>query len=149
MNSSPNNDIDYGDLPNHLGFHIRRTYTAYLRVFASLVGKRFALKSQQYSILVLTGQNAGITPSAIAGAIEVKRSLIAVLTEDLRQRGFIEIKTSTSDRREKRLHLTKKGHAFTNEIRQVLTTEFGPALAKKLSSKEISTLNKILPKIYN
>ncbi|MCB1662479.1 MAG: MarR family transcriptional regulator [Pseudomonadales bacterium] len=149
MKNSPLNDIDYGDLPNHLGFHIRRTYTAYLRVFTTLVGRRFALKSQQYSILVLTKHNPGITPSAIASAIEVKRSLIAVLTEDLRQRGFINIKTSATDGREKRLHLTKKGHTFIDEVRQLLLTEFGPALAKKLSANEIATLNKILPKIYS
>ncbi len=148
MKKLTTNDINYGDLPEHLGFHIRRTYTAYLRIFASIVGKKFSLKSQQYSILVLTAQNIGITPSAIASAIEVKRSLITVLTEDLRQRGLIKITIGVDDRRQKQLYLTQKGQQFTNEVKQTLVSEFAPALAKNLSQTEIATLNKILPKIY-
>ncbi len=148
MKKTTTDDINYGDLPEHLGFQIRRTYTAYLRIFTSIVGKKYSLKSQQYSILVLTEQNIGITPSAIASAIEVKRPLIAVLTEDLRQRGFLKITTGTGDRRQKQLYLTEKGQQFTDEIRQTLATEFGPALAKNLSKTEVATLNRILPKIY-
>ncbi len=149
MKKLTTNDINYGDLPEHLGFHIRRTYTAYLRIFTSIVGKKFSLKSQQYSILVLTAQNIGITPSAIASAIEVKRSLITVLTEDLRQRGLIKIAIGVDDRRQKQLYLTQKGQQFTNEVKQTLSSEFAPALAKNLSQTELATLNKILPKIYS
>lgn len=148
MKKTTIDDIHYGDLPEHLGYHIRRTYTAYLRTFTALAGKKYALKSQQYSILVLTENNKGITPSAIADAIEVKRSLVAVLTEDLNQRGLIKITVCNDDRRQKQLYLTPKGRTFTKNVRQTLQEEFGPALAKYLSKSELASLNKILPKIY-
>ena len=137
MKITSTDDINYGDLPDYLGFHIRRTYTAYLRIFTSIVGKRYALKSQQYSILVLTANNAGITPSAIADAIEVKRSLIAVLTEDLRQRGLLKVATSNEDRRQKELFLTAKGQIFTKQVQQTVHSD----LPEKVEIQNVFNIN--------
>lgn len=140
-------DIEFGELLNHTGYHIRRAHTTFMRQFSSF-GKDFSLKSQQSSILVLTRENPGITPATLADAIEIERSLMAKLLTDLTQRGFIETKASTSDGRQKGLYITPKGNKFIRKVMDNFWDNLEPNLTKNLSEKERSTLTNLLKKIY-
>ena len=41
--------IDFGDITEHTGYHIRRAYSYFTRIFAEQ-GRRFDLRSQQATI---------------------------------------------------------------------------------------------------
>lgn len=139
--------IEFGELLNHTGYHIRRAHTTFMRLFAAC-GKEYLLKSQQSSILVLTRENPGITPATIADAIEIERSLMAKLLTDLQDRGFIETKASPSDGRQKGLYITTKGKAFIRKVMDTFWESLELKLTANLSANEKQTLIKLLTKLY-
>lgn len=142
-----NSTINFGELLNHTGYHIRRAHSTFMRLFSSC-GKQYLLKSQQSSILVLTRENPGITPAAIADAIEIERSLMTRLLADLKQQGLIEIRASTVDGRQKGLFTTTKGLNFIRKVMDSFWTELEPKLTQNLSENEKKTLIKLLKKVY-
>jgi len=139
--------IDFGDIPEHTGYHIRRAYSYFTRVFAEH-GKRFDLRSQQATILTLADRNPGISPARIADANEIKRSLVTRLVTDLEQRGLIECRTSTTDRRHKGLYITREGRSFLRVVMSTFAAEVDPVLVRNLSAGEKRTLISLLTKIY-
>ena len=139
--------IDFGDIPEHTGYHIRRAYSYFTRIFAEY-GRRFDLRSQQATILTLTDRNPGISPARIADANEIKRSLVTRLVTDLERRGLIECRTSSSDRRHKGLHITQEGRRFLKKVMSTFAAEVDPMLVRNLTAGEKRTLIKLLTKIY-
>ncbi len=139
--------IEFGELTNHTGYHIRRSYSTFMRMFATN-GKQFQLKSQQSSILILARENPGITPAAIADAIEIERSLMAKLLTDLMKRSFIETKACTIDGRQKGLYITAKGKTFLRQVLEYFSQNLEIELNRNLSQREQLTLIKLLQKIY-
>lgn len=148
MKKISSDDMNYGDLLRHTGYHIRRTYSFYSRIFAQY-GKKFGIKSQQTTILILARNNPGITPASIADANEMERSLMAKLTADLEQRGFIERRPSESDKRNKGLFITKSGEKFLDEVKSTFLREVEPVLTRNLSESERKTLVRLLQKVYS
>lgn len=140
-------DIEFGELVNHTGYHIRRAHSTFTRLF-SVLGKEFALRSQQSSILVLTRENPGISPATIADAIEIERSLMAKLLSDLKERGFIQTRESTEDGRKKGLYITPAGRKFARTVMDTFRKELEPALTGTLSRSERATLIRLLVKLY-
>jgi len=146
--SNRHSRIDISDLSVHTGYHIRRAHTFFTRVF-SVYGKRFGLRSQQATILVLTERNPGIAPAAIADTNDIKRSLVAKLVSDLEERGLITTRNSAEDRRRKGLYITAKGKAFLHRVMRTFATELDPILTRKLTAAEKKTLIRLLRKIYD
>lgn len=140
-------DIEFGELTNHTGYHIRRSYSTFQRLFAAY-GKEYLVKSQQSSILVLTRENPGITPAAIAAAIEIERSLMARLLTDLSNRGFVETRVSPEDGRKKGLYITPSGRKFIRKVMDTFWLNLEPALTKNLTKTERRTLISLLTRIY-
>ena len=141
-------DIHFGELAKHTGYHIRRAYSTFQRKFAAF-GKEHLVKSQQSSILVLTRENPGITPAAIADAIEIERSLMAKLLTDLSTRGFIETRPSAQDGRKKGLYITPKGRKFIRKVMDNFWDNLEPALTRNLNASEKRTLIALLAKVYS
>ena len=140
--------IKFGELTNHTGYHIRRTYSTFQRLFAAY-GREYLVKSQQSSILVLTRENPGITPAAIADAIEIERSLMARLLTDLSERGFIETRTLADDGRKKGLYITPRGRKFIRKVMDTFWLDLEAALTKNLTQSERRALIRLLKKIYS
>lgn len=138
---------DISNLAEHTGYHIRRAHTYFTRAF-SVYGKRFDLRSQQATILVLTEKNPGIAPTSIADANDIKQSLVAKLVSDLEARGLIKTRSSTTDRRRKGLHITARGRVFLKRVMETFATELDPVLTRNLTSAEKATLIRLLKKIY-
>lgn len=141
-------DIQYGDLIDHTGYHIRRAHSTFMRLFAAY-GREFHIRSQQASILVLTRENPGISPAAIADAIEIERSLMAKLLADLKSRGYIKTRASDTDRRQKGLYITPAGRQYSLAVMSVFREQLEPELTRNLSEKERVTLIRLLGKLYS
>ena len=140
-------DIDFSDVSKHTGYHIRRAHTYFSRAFIEF-GRRFDLRSQQATILSLTEKNPGITPARIADANDIKRTLVAKLTTDLKKRGLIKSRTSDIDRRQTGLHLTAKGRKFLHHVMATFAKELDPELTRNLTAAEKKTLIRLLKKVY-
>ena len=139
--------IDFGGIPDHIGYHIRRAYSYFSRVF-SVYGKRYSVRSQQATILTLARQNPGISPATIADANDIERSLVARLVTELEQRGYIERRPSATDGRHRGLFITRSGARFLDKILHSFATEMEPRLTRNLSAAERRTLIRLLEKIY-
>ena len=139
--------IKFGELTDHTGYHIRRAHSAFMRLFAK-VGKRFNLRSQQSSILILARENPGISPAAVSQAIGIERSLMARLLADLSERGFISSKSSEQDGRQKGLYITASGKKYINKVLNSFRANLEPELTQKLTENEKKTLIRLLKKIY-
>ena len=140
--------IDFGDIPEHTGYHIRRAYSYFFRIF-STYGKQFKVRSQQATILTLAKFNPGISPATVADANDIERSLVAKLITELEQRGFLERRSSSTDRRSKSLYITKSGARFLKGMMETFSREMEPELTRNLSVPEKRTLIRLLTKIYN
>lgn len=139
--------INFGELSDHTGYHIRRAHSSFMRLFAS-AGRNFQLRSQQASILVLTRENPGIGPATIADAIGIERSLMARLLTDLIERGFITTRASTTDGRQKGLFITPSGKKFIRNVMDTFWEEIEPSLTSNLSANEKKTLIDLLARLY-
>jgi DNA-binding MarR family transcriptional regulator len=140
--------LDFGDIPEHTGYHIRRAHSYFTRIFSSY-GRRFGVRSQQATILTLASRNPGVSPARIADANDIERSLVAKLVAELEERGFIERRPSGRDRREKGLHVTRNGRAFLKEIMATFAREMEPLLVRNLSSTDKRALIRLLKKVYS
>lgn len=141
-------EIEFGELLNHTGYHIRRAHSTFMRLFA-VHGREFALRSQQASILVLTRENPGITPATIADAIEIERSLMTRLLADLKSRGFVETRASISDGRQIGLYITPEGRKFARAIMSTFWNKLEPELSGNLTAAERKSLIRLLRKLYS
>ena len=143
----PAKKIDFGDIPEHTGYHIRRAYSYFARVFSTF-GKRYSVRSQQATILTLARFNPGISPADVADANEIERSLVAKLVAELEQRELLERRPSTTDRRSKGLYITRTGTTFLKEMMATFANEMEPQLTRNLSASEKRTLIRLLKRVY-
>lgn len=138
---------DPQDINNHSGYHIRRAYTRFSKIFSEYA-RRFALKSQQVTILTSVRDFPGVNPATIADEHSVERSLVTMLVGDLVKRGLIEKRDVNADKRRKGLFLTTAGNEFINELMHQLYFEMEPDINTHLTFDEKNTLIHLLKKMY-
>lgn len=103
-----------GVLSSHLGFHLRMAQLAVFQDIGDAL-KEIDLTPGVFSVLEVLSQNEGITQSRLAAAVRLERSSVVPLLDKLAQRGLVERRASTTDRRQNHLHLTKAGRALLEE----------------------------------
>lgn len=97
------NDV-YGK-PGHL---IRRAQQIAVAIFIEEC-RHLDLTPVQYAALVATRDMPGIDATRLSEAIAYDRSTLGSVIERLEEKGWIERRPGTGDRRVKRLHLTAAG----------------------------------------
>lgn len=124
--------IEVGELNTHLGYFIRR---AQVWVFQDFIRRlaAFDIRPAQYSVLVVIGQNPGLSQSDIADTLNIERARLVHLLDKLEKRGWTERHSSPHDRRSHALHLTREGekmlkraHAAADEHERELIAKLGP-----------------------
>jgi len=101
-------DVSLGDLPDQLGFLVRRVQLWVFREFTRELA-RFDITLAQYSVLTVIGANPGINQLAVASALTIERAGLGRLIERLEARNLLKRLPSTVDRRSYVLHLTPEG----------------------------------------
>ena len=100
-----------GGTADLIGYRLRRAqlsvFQRFLAVFDDL-----KLRPAEYSVLVLIADNPGRKQTQIAEALGIKRANFVTLAHGLEERGLIERRPSTGDKRANALHLTAAGTAF-------------------------------------
>ncbi|MCW8952032.1 MAG: MarR family transcriptional regulator [Rhodospirillales bacterium] len=140
-------DIDFGILPELVGYHIRRAQVAVFGDFATAMADR-QITPGQFGILELVGKNPGLSQSALARAVGVERSTMVAVINDLEQRDFIRREPSTVDRRSHAIVLTREGGKTLLVLEQIVR-EHDQRVSGHLSKKEkgllIGLINGLIP----
>jgi DNA-binding MarR family transcriptional regulator len=135
-------EVSLGDLPNQLGFLVRRVQLWVFREFTRKLA-RFDITPPQYSVLTVVGANPGINQLAVASALTIERAGLGRLIERLEARNLLQRLPSTVDRRSYVLHLTPEGRkALAGMAASVYGIE--KRLAEKLGSDNFEHLKQVL-----
>lgn len=136
--------VDYGTLPNHVGYLLR---LAQLRVWEDFYGRMgdTGVSPALFSALMLVQGNPGIQQSRLGEALGVARSGAMTMTDRLERLGLVERRADPHDRRAYGLFLTADGERrmaeFVARVRQHDTL-----INKVLSPDEHRTLMQLLHK---
>lgn len=107
------------------------------------------LTRAQWLALATLRRCPGIHQVDLADKLEVEPMTVARLIDRLEEAGFVERKTDKSDRRSKKLYLTKRAQGLMSKLRALALETRSEALMG-ISEKEHETLVGILHKIkYN
>jgi DNA-binding MarR family transcriptional regulator len=100
--------VDYGTLPNHVGYLLR---LAQLRVWEDFYGRlgETGVSPALFSALMLVDRNPGIQQSRLGEALGVARSGAMTMTDRLERLGLVERRADPHDRRAYGLFLTASG----------------------------------------
>ncbi|MGE5145639.1 MAG: MarR family winged helix-turn-helix transcriptional regulator [Candidatus Eiseniibacteriota bacterium] len=100
--------INYGKLPDYLGFNLRRAQAAMFVDFARVTGD-LDLTPGQFSLLMLLAANPGISQIGLSRAFGLDKSTVSPSIDRLEKRGLVERTRTPNDRRFYALHLTPGG----------------------------------------
>ncbi|MGO8915218.1 MAG: MarR family winged helix-turn-helix transcriptional regulator [Stellaceae bacterium] len=124
--------IDYGSLPEHLGYVLRR---AQLLIFQDFIKSMdgLALRPAQFSLLMVIGHNPGLTQARLGGALRIKSANVVALIDALVGRGLARRSPAPRDRRSHALSLTRKGEALLRQA-SALAREHERRIARGIGS---------------
>lgn len=136
--------VDYGTLPNHVGYLLR---LAQLRVWEDFYGRMgdTGVSPALFSALMLVRSNPGIQQSRLGEALGVARSGAMTMTDRLERLGLVERRADPHDRRAYGLFLTMGGERRMAEF-VARVQQHDMLINKVLSPDEHRTLMQLLHK---
>lgn len=103
-----------GGLVNMVGVELRIAQIMADEAFRE--AKRPKMVSGHYTVLALLSLNPGINQSAIARSMQLKRSTMVPILDQFEEKGWIERRTKTNDRRSYALYLTRDGKRVLEQV---------------------------------
>lgn len=136
--------VDYGTLPNHVGYLLR---LAQLRVWEDFYGRmgETGVSPALFSALMLVQRNPGIQQSRLGEALGVARSGAMTMTDRLERLGLVERRADPHDRRAYGLFLTQDGERRMAEF-VARVQQHDMLINRVLSPDEHRTLMQLLHK---
>jgi DNA-binding MarR family transcriptional regulator len=129
-----------------LGFHIRLAHGAVYRHFNETFGT-IGLTQKQTSVLWLINERPGISQTDIARLIQIDKATMMALTNGLADRGLLERRASTADRRRQTLHLTESGAAALTRARAAVA-DHEVWLKGRFAPEEVDQLMALLRRVH-
>ncbi|MEK9968482.1 MAG: MarR family winged helix-turn-helix transcriptional regulator [Ferrovibrio sp.] len=141
---STSSAVDYGTLPNHVGYLLR---LAQLRVWEDFYGRlgETGVSPALFSALMLVQRNPGIQQSRLGEALGVARSGAMTMTDRLEGLGLVERRSDPHDRRAYGLFLTGDGERRMAEF-VARVQQHDRLINQVLSADEHRTLMQLLHK---
>ena len=134
---------DNNDIPGHLA---RRFQQIAVAVFhAEVVGAGFDLTPVQYAALAAVSTNPGIDQITLAGLIAYDRTTITGVVDRLAQKGLLERRASSRDRRSRELQITTEGQKTLEAVSPAVETA-QELLVRGLTGEEQQELMRLLRK---
>lgn len=141
-------DLSYGMLPQVLGYHLRRTQVAIFRHFSRTVAAAEDITPGLLGMLQVIAANPGLAQSRLAEAMEVDRSTIVKVADQLEGRGLIVREPSPHDKRSWGLRLTDGGTAALRRM-QALMLRHEDEFTRVLSAAERRQLIDLLARLHS
>lgn len=139
-------EINYGLLPELVGYQLRMAQIALFRDFAQGPGE-LDVTPGLFGVLVIIEANPDLKQSDLARATHLDRSTVVTVIDNLERRGLVDRRAALHDRRSNALRLTTEGIALLRKLkRQVLQHE--KRLLGNFSEAERQALFKLLQKIF-
>jgi DNA-binding MarR family transcriptional regulator len=111
--------IDFGMLPDLVGYHLRKAQVAVFLDFAkSLEG--LDIRPGQFGVLILIDGNPGLNQSELGEAMGVDRSTVVAVIDRLEERGLVARRPAPNDRRSYALELTAAGRNLLARLRPLV-----------------------------
>ncbi len=107
--------IDYGQLAEWVGFHLRMAQISAFQAFVREVGE-VDLPPGRFALLTLIGRNPGISQTVLSRAAGRDKSTLTPALQDLKRRGLITRVRLENDRRSYHLTLTPAGEAMLRRL---------------------------------
>ena len=141
----PGDKVEFGILPEFLGYHIRMAQIGIFRDFARNLDE-YAISPTLFGSLVIIQMNPGIKQSELAEAVQLDRSSVVPMIDRLEKKGYVVREKPGNDRRSNALSLTSKGEQLLGKI-VPLVREHEKRLTGALTNEEESQLVKLLGKL--
>jgi DNA-binding MarR family transcriptional regulator len=126
-------------VPSSFGFKLRRVQVAYNRHFAQ-VAARGDVPVNQIGALSLIVRNPGITPTELAGLLNLDAAQITPILKQLDSRGQVSRRKSSSDNRSHSLHATTEGAGEYQRLQAIIAEVEDVFLGEVLTPEEIQQL---------
>lgn len=104
-------------LSDAIGYSLRLAQEASFAAYLARVGNA-DLKPGRYSILMILGDNAGITATALSRLLRRDKSTLTTTLRDLQAAGLVSRAGVAGDRRSAAFHLTEAGRELRDSLRQ-------------------------------
>lgn len=137
-------EVDTLLIDSLVGYNLRRAAARQRERFKNVFSP-YDIRPVQLTALTIILQNDSLGQSALGKALDMKRANVVKLLDELQERGLIERKLSTRDRRAYDVHLTRKGGELTRELLS-LHQKLEANLALSLGCDELKELVKLLRK---
>ncbi|HEX4985412.1 MAG TPA: MarR family transcriptional regulator [Burkholderiales bacterium] len=139
------NGIGLGLLPGLIGYQLRLVQRAIFADFADTVGAE-GISPGLFGILVVIGENPGLTQQALANAAHLDRSTVVTVIDKLEARGLVERRAA--DRRSNGLFLAARGATLLRSLKRKVASH-EKRVVENLSASEraqlVALLQRILP----
>ena len=145
MKNGKTDPFSYGDLPDLVGYQLRRTQKAVFQHFSGSLAE-VGVSPGQFGVLTLIEANEGLSQSALARILGIERSTMVAVIDALEAKGWIERTLSETDRRSNALMLTKSGARLLKKARPLLAGH-ETEITADLSADEKRVLLELLQRV--
>jgi DNA-binding MarR family transcriptional regulator len=143
----PVEGVDYDALLELAGFWLRRLHIGVLKSYDKHLTD-IQVRPVEAAALILLRSNPELTQNALAGALGTDQSTMVGISTRLEERGFIERRRQSSDRRYQILSLTAAGRKTTAIVERRLRAH-NENILRNLSAEERRSFFKLLIKIVD
>lgn len=138
--------IDYGLLPELLGYQVRQAQIAIFRDFTASLADH-GMTPTLFGSLVLIEANPGLKQTDLARALQLDRSTVVTVIDTLESRGLVARRRAVDDRRSNAVTLTARGAGTLAELKPRVAAHEA-RLVQELSPAECATLAATLGRIF-
>jgi DNA-binding MarR family transcriptional regulator len=139
--------VSRGLLPGLIGYHLRRAQAALFRDFDEVVGREEDITPGLFGMLQVIAANPGLTQSRLAEAMDVDRSTIVTVVDQLEARGLVRRTPSAHDKRSHSLRFTPMGKQAVRRMEK-LVLRHEAEFTRVLSPDEREALVGLLRRLY-
>jgi DNA-binding MarR family transcriptional regulator len=137
--------IDYGALPAHFGYALKRAQIAAFDAFSRATAG-YPITPPRYTALVILEANPGISQTVLGDVLGTARSGATLLTNWLVARGLAERRHRPDDARAWGLYLTRRGRALVATLKRHVW-QHDQRFAARLTPAERRALLRLLGKL--
>lgn len=138
--------IDYGLLPDLVGYHLRMAQIALFRDFSEGPGKEDVTPGL-FGVLVIIEANPDLKQSELARATHLDRSTVVTVIDNLVRRGLVERRVALHDRRSNAIRLTDAGATLLRKLKRQVS-QHEKRLLQNFSTAERDTFIALLQKVF-
>ena len=142
-------EVDFGCLPDLVGYNLRRAQSAVFHHFAETVSSH-DVSPGHFGVLVFIEANPGMSQTMLAKALGVDRSSIVPVIDHLEDGGLVTRQKKASDRRTHELRLTAYGESRLRALKSSVLAhdeEISGCLSADEKRNLIEALEKIMGRL--